>query len=483
MPDNKLLEYNQRIKASLRSNSIVCGLLVLSGSVMFMNAFSLVGSRFDLQEFCFKPENAYAPEKYCSYQQGNIYQGLAWRVALERQESIEFATKVSLLEYKPADRPHTGLLGLISASFFLTAYAMFQYGSGQLSASLFKLIREKQEEILEEIAQSQKHRLLEQQKLQNEIEYISKLQQNEQSDLMSPLKSDGERQYEIMEGKKALTTQDHLYELQLAKIKAQTAESKEKEIEHLVKVKKLEVKLDDPWIETSDEKQSLEDLLKEHEDGWLWSIVKGISPIIVYGKAGSAKSFTAAAIALCKQEIKEAEIVSLADPDFLQNKTQAWKHIHKLTKQVFGDGMDWENYGLAIDVARERWITRTLEDKPVISIWDELTLMGRNLKTKAEGFMPDIIAIPRKRNEDPILITHSLTREGLGGCEGMSDAIKEGCFRLKLKCDDLGNPKFKGFLYGWVNSNGDEVEEKEISLPEWFRPEKLVKLIKQKKGE
>lgn len=482
MPDKLLTEYNQKIKANLRRNSIVCGILALSGSVMFLNAFSLVGTRFDTQEFCFKPENAHEPEKYCSYQQGNVYQGLAWRVALERQESIEFATKATLLKYKPAERPYTGLLGLISAGFFLTAYGIFQYGTGQLSASLFKLVREKHEEIIEEIAQSQKHRLLDQQKLANEIEFISKIQEKEQNELMSPLKSEGEKQYEILEGKKALTTQEHLHELQLAKIKAQTAESKEKEIEHLVKVKKLESKLDDPWNDEKEEKQSLETLLKEHEEGWLWDLTKGISPIIVYGKAGSAKSYTAASLVLAKQEIKGSELISISDPDFLQNKNEAWKYIYKKAKEIYGEGSDWESYREGIESAYKRWVERTLKDSPIVSIWDELTLLGRELKQEAQDFMPKIIAVPRKRNEDVILITHSVTQSGLGDCEGMSEAIKEGCFRLKLKCDALGKPKFKGFLYGWVTSEGEEIKEKEVTIPEWFRPEKLVKIIKQGEG-
>lgn len=482
MPEIKLQKANQQIKKSLRSNSIAVGFLVLGGIATFIPAFSVIGSRFDTQEFCFNPQNAYNPEQFCSYKNGTIYQGLAWRVGQEMEESLEFRNKVYLVKFKPAERPYTGALGLLSATLFLSAYLVWQLGSANLSNNLFRLIREKKEALLEDVTGFKKHELLFQRLTNNEIEIASKCQDMEQAELLEQIepKSEGERKFELLEGEKHFTIGQHIHELNLAKLKAQTAEQQEKENKHKLESKKLESKLErDLWADDLEEKKSLEELLKEHEDGWLWSLVKGLSPVIIFGKAGSYKSYTAAAIALCKSEIKEAEIVSLADPDFKKNKKESWKHIHKLVKTVYGENADWESYAQGINDAHTRWIDRNQSSSYIVSIWDELTLMGDNIPEQAKLFMPSVIATPRKCNEDVIMITHSLTQRGLGNCEGMSEAIKEGCFRLKLKSDDLGKPLFKGTLSGWVDSEGNEIEEKEVTLPKWFRPEKIVKLIKQ----
>ena len=477
MPDKKLIEATQRIKKSLRSNSIATTFLIIGGITTFIPAFSVVGSRFDMQQFCFEPRYTENPDNYCNYQNGTVHEGLAWRVALEQEHSIEFRTKVSMLKFKPAERPYTGAIGLISAASFLSAYLLWQLGTASLSNNLFKFIREKQEGILEEVTSFKKHQTLHNQLIENEIALASRYQEQEQQHLLELTKSEGEKLYERSLGEKQYTTQEYIYELNLAKLKAQTAELKEKENKHLLESKKLESKLEDPWSENTEEEQDLETLLKEHEDGWLYDLVKGIITIIVYGRPGSAKSYTAASIALCKEYIKESKVVSLADPDFLKNKNKAWKELK--IENIFGLGADWENYAEGIETAQERWKERTEKDSYITSIWDELTLMGDNIPELAKQFMPLVIATPRKCNEDVILITHSLTQRGLGGCEGMSEAIKDSCYRLKLKCNALGKPMFSGVLYGWVDSNGNEVAEKEVTIPKWFSPDKIAKMIKK----
>jgi len=477
MPDSKLIKTNQQIKKALRNNSIAVGLFIFSGVVSFIPAFSVVGSRFDIQQFCFKPPYSDNPDDYCNYQNGTIHEGLAWRVALETEHSIEFRTKVSMLEFKPAERPYTGILGLISAASFLSAYLLWELGTANLSNSIFKFVREKQEGILEEVTGFKKHSILHDQLINNEIELATRYQEQEQQYLLNSTKSEGERIYERSLGEKQYTTQEHIHELNLAKLKAQTAELKEKETKHLLESKKLESKLEDPWSDTEEKEEDLETLLKEHEDGWLYDLVKGIITIIVYGRPGSAKSYTAASIALCKNYIKESKIVSLADPDFLKNKNKAWKELK--IENIYAIGADWENYAEGIIAAQDRWKERTESDPYITSIWDELTLMGDNIpKELSSAFMPSVIATPRKCNEDVILLTHSLTQRGLGGCEGMSEAIKDSCYRLKLKCNALGKPMFKGTLLGWVDSEGNEVTEKEITIPKWFSPNKIAKMVK-----
>ncbi|NJM23810.1 MAG: hypothetical protein HC907_37020 [Richelia sp. SM1_7_0] len=186
-----------------------------------------------------------------------------------------------------------------------------------------------------------------------------------------------------------------------------------------------------------EEKQSLIEALKSHEEGWLWYLVQSFTPIIIYGKAGSYKSYSASCIALLKHYLIDAKIQSIADVDFNQNRNDSWKYLIPLEPTVYGAGIDWEDYGNAYLDAIERSKTRTLNDSPIVSIWDELT----NAKGKfdnAPNIIPFVIATPRKRNEHCILISHGLTQDNLGGCESISEAIKTQTYRLNLKNQSNG---------------------------------------------
>lgn len=215
---------------------------------------------------------------------------------------------------------------------------------------------------------------------------------------------------------------------------------------------------------------SMIEALKAHESGWLWYLVESFTPIIIWGKAGSYKSYTAATIALLKHYLIDAKIESIADIDFEQNREASWKYLVPLEPGVYGNGIDWESYNEGYLAAIERSKTRTLKNKPIVSIWDELTNANGQFEN-ASKIVPWVIATPRKRNEHTILLTHNLTQGCLGGCEKISDAIHSQTYRLNLKTSPDAKPLFKGVLEGLVDAGGDELPEHKVSLPAWFRPE------------
>ncbi len=237
--------------------------------------------------------------------------------------------------------------------------------------------------------------------------------------------------------------------------------------------KLLGLKNEDNQVLDSTNKQLAVQLIKElkdYEDGWLWYLVESFTPIFIYGKAGSYKSYTAACITLLKHFLIDASVESIADTDYDQNKKKSWKYITPLEPEIYGAGIDWDSYNEAYLAAIERSKTRTLEDTPIVSIWDELT-NAKNKFENAINVVPFVIATPRKRNEHCIFISHELTQDCLGGCTGMSDAIKAQTYRLKLKTNAQGKPLFKGILEGLVDDDGNELEQHKVSLPKWFRPE------------
>ena len=242
-------------------------------------------------------------------------------------------------------------------------------------------------------------------------------------------------------------------------------------IKKLEKLNKLvDTKIADQVPANQQLKNSLIDALENYEGGWLWYLVESFTAIIIHGKAGSYKSYTAAAIALLKHYLIDAKVESICDIDFDQNKNDSWKFIVPMEPSIYGQGIDWESYNEGFIAAIDRSKVRTLKDKPIVSIWDELT-NAKGQFDNAQNVVPFVIATPRKRNEHCILISHNLTQDCLGGCTGMSEPIKTQTYRLNLKTTPQGKPLFKGILEGLVDNDGNELEEHKISLPGWLRPE------------
>jgi hypothetical protein len=55
----------------------------------------------------------------------------------------------------------------------------------------------------------------------------------------------------------------------------------------------------------------------------------------------------------------------------------------------------------------------------------------------------------------------------------MAEARKRGALHLLLNADNYYNPTFQGILNGFKDDSGQLVKDMAITLPDWFRPEKL----------
>lgn len=406
----------------------------------------------------------------------NVKRGISFLVDRERRNKI-FDDNIEVLKVLAPEDPLASSLGLLSSTALFCSWAISRtLTNAQEEAihSKFKMLKIKaiENDILEKTHV-------------NLFEFSKTAQAEVTKDVISrdiqgtliALKSDGELELDNLkgqlEGQLALKT----HQLQLSELEKQTAKNNLEILELNKKAKELSK--DKKNKEEENTKTTLEDAkiamvnaLKSHEDGWLWYLVESFTPIIIWGKPGSYKSYTAAVIALLKHYLIDAGIESIADIDYEQNKNSSWKYLIPLEPNVYGDGIDWESYGQAYTDAIERSKTRTLKNPPIVSIWDELT-NARGKFEDAPNIIPFVIATPRKRNEHCILISHNLTQGCLGGCDSISEPIKTQTYRLKLKTNPESKPLFKGILQGLVNSEGDELEDHPVTLPEWLRPEKI----------
>jgi len=462
----EIKDFTENLNKQRKTNTLLIGGFLAAGLIFSVPMFS-DSIKHEETLYCTKGVKC---EGY------NVKRGISFLVDRERRNKT-FDDNIKVLKVLP---PEDGLgisLGLLSSvSLFLSFCVSRTLTNTQEEAihSKFKMLKIKaiESDILEKT-----HIDLFEFSKAAQVEVARDVISRDAQGTLSSLKSEGELKLDSLkgqlEGQLALKT----HQFRLSELEKETAKNNLEILE--LNKKATELNKDKKAKEEENKNTTLEDVkiamvnaLKSHEDGWLWYLVESFTPIIIWGKPGSYKSYTAAAVALLKHYLIDAGIESIADIDYEQNKNSSWKYLIPLEPNIYGNGIDWESYGQAYTDAIERSRTRTLKNPPIVSIWDELT-NARGKFEDAPNIIPFVIATPRKRNEHCILISHNLTQGCLGGCDSISEPIKTQTYRLKLKTNPESKPLFKGILQGLVNDEGDELEDHPVTLPEWLRPEKI----------
>jgi hypothetical protein len=425
MPQKHLHLRSKEISQKLKRNTLSSGLCALAGFSLLIPAFSVEGSKFDYQEFCFKPPTIPKNVTYCTGKR--LKKGIAWRVALEATNNQEFQSKVTFLKFLPAQNPNAGVYGVCGAGFLMVSFLLFKQGTDDLSDNLDLLIWNKKSLVLERAFKNEQHISIE-----------------------------------------ALKNQQ------------------EQEVKHQVEIAKLNKPVQGSQSGHStmnaDEaaKEELIEKLKAHEGGWLYTVVNTNKPVFVIGSQGSWKSYCCATIALLRYFLKGQKIISITDPHFNKNADEAWKELMALEPECYGGAQDWEDVDVGIQYGFNRWNHRTLKDEPVTSIWDEQTnwILHDECAKSAKEFMGRVISDPRKSNEGVLVITHSFTNAGTGGSVGFAASREEGVLQLRLNADNEMRPLFKGKLLGFKDEEGELIDELKVTVPkDWFNPSAIKKLF------
>jgi len=225
-------------------------------------------------------------------------------------------------------------------------------------------------------------------------------------------------------------------------------------------------------------KAQLKQLIEEHESGWIKQLMK--KPILIYGDMGSFKSYFAAFLALSRHYLHDHQIISITDPHFHQNCDESWKHLVKLGVKGYGSNQNYSAIGEQLNEMYDRFAYRTLKDRQLTSIWDEVTnySLYKECEQPAKMLLRKTMSDPRKANESPILIGHDNTLVALGGSEGFSKSRNRGLIQLELFSDSENSPLFKGKISGIKTPDGEFIDSQEVSIqPEWIRPEWVFSLF------
>lgn len=276
---------------------------------------------------------------------------------------------------------------------------------------------------------------------------------------------------------------------EVEQIRAATQENVNKRI----KLERVYSKKDEDIQDKKNDEKIRKDLieaLKNHEGGWLYTIITSIKPLIVIGEMGSGKSWFVSSIALCRKCILNADVEFIFDKHFGGANRKVWDLLEaKQTAKNKG-----ELLGL-IQKSLKHWDDRITIGKdnltnPTQTIFDEFTNVRslkledkektKELKDTAELWFGSYLTDPRKAWDYGCLITHKDTNGAYG--EGTFDERESNTRLIRKYSDNDETPIPRTTIVrGLKDDAGTLLENVEKTTPDWFNPMLLYDWINEGK--
>ncbi|MFM6135686.1 MAG: hypothetical protein ACKPCP_16260, partial [Sphaerospermopsis kisseleviana] len=165
----------------------------------------------------------------------------------------------------------------------------------------------------------------------NQAEITKQVIARQTNETIAAMKSEGELQLDHLNGhlQGELSLKNH--QLQISGLDKETNKNRLETLELQRKIDKLAGRAkpeDTPKLTPNEElKNSLIDALKQHEDGWLWTIISSLKPLWLIGNQGSGKTFTASSIALIRKYCLDAPVYYLIDRHATGDNAEVWKFL------------------------------------------------------------------------------------------------------------------------------------------------------------
>ncbi|MHC5715774.1 MAG: hypothetical protein ACYTXE_36260 [Nostoc sp.] len=457
--------FNRRFKAERKIATFGIGILLVGGLSLTLPLWSDT-TKYSETLFCFTPNSQ-------SCKSDQIKRGISWIVEHERRNST-FDSNIKIVGNLAPESPAAPLFGLAGTAALLAAYI----GSKMLTDS-------------QESAIHSQFSLLKVKALQNDLDVdnhldltkFSKEQQNSitknaiarnAAETIQQMKSDGELITDKINGEMQYETVLKSHELNLSNLDKQIVDNRLAVAKATKELNKVQNSKQDSKTATQvspDQqlKNSLIDALKNHEDGYLWKIINSLKPLWLIGNQGSGKTYTAAAIALIRKYCLNAPIHQLIDRHATGDNADVWKLL-----DVASSSESEGEISLAFEDCCERWLVR-IKQKPTTKqqvIVDEFTNLKSLCGESAIAFFKMSLTDTRKAKEYLLGITHNATNESFP--DGTASARKSGTVLLE-KFSANGETPLKRVVvrYGLVDEQGNNLDDVEKTLPDWFHPEKI----------
>lgn len=308
---------------------------------------------------------------------------------------------------------------------------------------------------------------------QNQSEITKQVIARQTAETIQQLKSEGEVQLDHLNGQLQGQLSLKVHQLQLSELDKETAKNNLETLETQRKIYKLNKPVADTKQPTPNEelKNSLVEVLKNHEDGWLWTVIKAAKPLWIIGEQGTGKTNTSVAIALIRKYCLNIPVYRIADRHLNGANSKVWKLLEAQLKA--------DNDSAIIEALQDTYerrlerIGQDLDDKQAEQfLLDEFTHLKDIDKETVQRFIKSTFSDTRKAKERFIGVTHLGTNEAFG--EGTDAMRKAGSILIEKFTADGNKPLFRVVVkHGLVDAQGTKLKDVEYTLPKWFEANKI----------
>jgi hypothetical protein len=457
----EIQQFNHQLAKQRRSSSILIAGLLLAGFVASVPMFS-DSIKHDETLYC-NIKSSCRPSK--------IKRGISFLVDRERRNQL-FDNSIKIVKILPPEDPSAVSYGLFSSLFLLSAYgvskALTDYQEKSIH-SQFKLLKIK---ALESDILEQNHLDLFGFSKQNQAEITKQVIARQSQETIQQLKSEGEVQLDHLNGQLQGQLSLKGHQLQLSELDKETAKNNLETLETNRKIDKLNKPVQDAKPTPNEElKNSLVEVLKNHEDGWLWTVIKAAKPLWIIGEQGTGKTNTSVAIALIRKYCLNIPVYRIADRHLNGANSKVWKLLDAQLKA--------DNDSAIIEALQDTYerrlerIGQDLDDKQAEQfLLDEFTHLKDINKETVQRFIKSTFSDTRKAKERFIGVTHLGTNEAFG--EGTAAMREAGSILIEKFSADGDKPLSRVVIkHGLVDAQGTKLKDIEYTLPKWFEANKL----------
>ena len=229
-------------------------------------------------------------------------------------------------------------------------------------------------------------------------------------------------------------------------------------------------RLDTPTTQNVDELLlcELTKALKAHEDGWLFDLINSVKPIFLIGDMGSAKTSMAVSLGLIREKLGHI-VFRIADKHLNGENSDKWNLLKPECKHDNNSSI-LEALQDQIERRSERINQRPVEKEQfILDEFTQLAKISKEAKELIPLFVTSTYSDTRKAKELFIGVTHSFTNASFG--DGNYELRGRGWLIEKFSVDGEKPIPRVVIKFGMKDSDGNNLEDVEKTLPSWFRPE------------
>lgn len=449
-------ELNQKFKTQRKTATIFVGSLVVTGLALTLPLWN-DSIKWTETLYCFSK----VKNEECDTQ--SIKRGITWIIDQERRNFL-FDTKVTFIRVMPPEDDSAPMYGSIGAICLLIAYGVSKSLTDSQEKAIhsqFALLKAK---ALENDIIVSNHLEVTEFAQAQQTEITKTAIARETAQVIDEMKSPEEQALDQINGQLQGQVALKQHELTISEMEKQIAEN---ELSTAETKKKLE-KVSKPAGNGSATQatSSLVNAIKNHEDGWLWTVIKAVKPLWIIGEQGTGKTNTAVAIGLIRKYCLGVPVFRIADRHLNGANSKVWALLEAQNKA--------DNDSAIIEVLQDTYerrlerISQDLDDKQAEQfLLDEFTHLRDIADITVGKFVKSTFSDTRKAKERFIGVTHLGTNEAFG--ERTAAMRKAGSILIEKFTADGEKPLARVMVkHGLVDSQGNKLEDVEHTLPSWF---------------